>query len=326
MEGCDHEAKTTKGGLRLCKLHSAKEGKPRPHEAEGPAKALLEAAKPAPAEARFAPGEGGVGPRDEEASARLGRFLSEILAGGADEEALRAVSKSDEGPREAWESLREQAGVYLPKLPKDYPPAARKALLRLLTEEAPVPQDRAPQDDPVLGLKEVPTRGEDRQVPPARPQTLGTGPQPRPPQCIPPTERSGDEPADRRTLCPCHWGSFRAGARGPLPGPCRRLATQARGCHFIEFHGFRMRSAAVFRPAWAPDLSPLGAAWRAGATRASSAASFQRRHVNALHELSEADQEARSLSRLDLKPKSKPFAASSSGSSGESPARSASFR
>ena len=169
MEGCDHEAKATKGGLRLCKLHSAKEGKPgRPHEAEDPAKALLEAveaAKPVPAEARFAPGEGSGGPREGEAAARLGRFLSDVLAGGTDEEALRAASRGDEGPREGWESLREQAGVYLPKLPKDYPPIARKALVRLLTEEAPIPWDGAPRDDPVLGLKEVPIRADDRPAP-----------------------------------------------------------------------------------------------------------------------------------------------------------------
>lgn len=123
-EGCDREVKTSKGGLRLCKLHGAKEEKvkTRIQGVRSPGKST----RPPESEARFAPGRE---EKDElvqttaSSSAQattLGKYLRLILDGKDEFVALRECAPSGCGPRETWEDLKDQATAYVSKLPRDY--------------------------------------------------------------------------------------------------------------------------------------------------------------------------------------------------------------
>eukprot|EP00435_Cladocopium_sp_Y103_P039209 s1779_g10.t1 len=163
-EGCDREVKASKAGLRLCKLHGAKGEKVRPSTRT---KSSSSSAKPADApspmpiepEARFAPGieaQTTSPPQDAQQGTQatsLGKYLREILQGKTDAAALKACANPGCGPRETWEELKEQATTYVTRLPKDYPPKARKAIVFLVTEDCPI-QDWTSEDtgDPVLDL------------------------------------------------------------------------------------------------------------------------------------------------------------------------------
>lgn len=127
-EGCNKGVTATKGGLRLCKLHGAKEEKPKPSAKVRGTKPKAAASPPAgmsDSEARFAPGvetenSREVLPRATQPTS-LGQYLRAILEGKGISEALRACAKADCGPRETWEELKEQATAYVARLPRDYP-------------------------------------------------------------------------------------------------------------------------------------------------------------------------------------------------------------
>ena len=165
FEGCDKEVKTTKGGLRLCKLHGAKEERPRPSTRGKVARPRKEeiptAAAAVGTEARFAPGADlgmetvapALAAKPSPQATLLGKYLREILEGKEDIEALKLCARTGCGPHETWEDLKEQALVYVTKLPRDYPHLARKAVVNLVTEECPISEWKPePGSDPVLDL------------------------------------------------------------------------------------------------------------------------------------------------------------------------------
>ena len=157
MEGCDKEVKVAKNGVRLCKLHQSKEDKPRMTKA---AMKVATQEDRGDTEARFAPGETqpplpppSEPPVSQTRPDLLGRYLREVLKGKPDKECFDSCLSQDMGPREAWEELKDQATRYVSRLPRDYPAAARKAIVFLVTEEFPFSESplRA-EDGPVLGL------------------------------------------------------------------------------------------------------------------------------------------------------------------------------
>ena len=185
VDGCPNEAKSNRDGLKLCKLHAAREEKtkevPPSKQAEPKASAkvkpvrsrsrsksrnepLTEETQPATEEAvaRIAPGDP---PQQAETSKEslpvvstsgaevLGLYLSAILQGVDEDEALSLVSSPECGPRETRSVLKEAAVAYLPKLPQGYPAAAKKALVSLILEET-IALD---QYDPVLTLRPTQT-------------------------------------------------------------------------------------------------------------------------------------------------------------------------
>ena len=158
MEGCDREVKVAKNGVRLCKLHQGKEDKPR--MARMVSKPLRDT-EGGDTEERFAPGDvpppplpAPVEPPAPQGSSELlGKYLREILRGRTERDCFESCLTSGVGPRETWEELKEQATRYVTRLPRDYPPAARKAIVFLVTEDFPFSDSplRA-EADPVLGL------------------------------------------------------------------------------------------------------------------------------------------------------------------------------
>ena len=148
FEGCDREVKgTTRPGLRLCKLHGAKEERAKPTaKLRNPSLAVKPPVEnPTSAKARFVPRDDGtlvVGPSSAAAGSQpstqatsLRRYLRE---GKEEASALRACSLPGCGPRETWEDLKSQATAYVTRLPRDYPTKARKAIVYLVTEDCPI--------------------------------------------------------------------------------------------------------------------------------------------------------------------------------------------
>ena len=64
--------------------------------------------------------------------------------------ALGEILPPGEKPARYWNDLRKAASEYLPKLPEDYPPAARLGLVQIITEDPPVLAER--DLDPILDL------------------------------------------------------------------------------------------------------------------------------------------------------------------------------
>ena len=229
IEGCDREVKVSKGGLRLCKLHGAKEDRTRANRTKS---GLIASPKPAPPEkedksegtaACLAPGI----PTEARSSgslhraAMLGVYLRGILEGKDEIEALRSCQQGDCGPREAWEELKEHANSYVTKLPRGYPPAARRAIIFLVTEECPV-KDSVEEvaQDPVLNLVTTDEYASSRETLPQPPQGLHIETRPRlrlPGQ--PPTQLPSSDP---RGPLSCRRGcQYRARVRDT--NPMRRL-------------------------------------------------------------------------------------------------------
>ena len=163
FEGCDNEVKSSKNGLRLCKLHGAKEDKGRTNSrskssSEPPrTPAAPSVSSGRETEARFAPGLPDASLRPEgrqitHQTTSLSQYLKNILEGKTEWAALKECASQDCGPRETWESLKEQAAAYAARLPKDYPVEARRAVVRLLIEECPEPDWEEGHIDPVLAL------------------------------------------------------------------------------------------------------------------------------------------------------------------------------
>eukprot|EP00438_Fugacium_kawagutii_P010033 Skav212665 [mRNA] locus=scaffold1227:565246:577475:+ [translate_table: standard] len=184
-EGCDREVKNPKSGLRLCKLHSAKEERAKPSSRPKSSTRFdvpytNNTTPTLDPEARFAPGEDGVlqvvptSPPPPVAQPTtqailLGKYLREILEGREEVGALRASARPGCGPRETWEELKEQATAYVTRLPKDYPAKARRAIVFLVTEDCPLQEwvEEEPKD-PVLDLGSyVPTSVEAPEAPKA---------------------------------------------------------------------------------------------------------------------------------------------------------------
>eukprot|EP00438_Fugacium_kawagutii_P005702 Skav227832 [mRNA] locus=scaffold948:391182:404479:+ [translate_table: standard] len=175
-EGCDREVKASKGGLRLCKLHGAKEERVRPSskmKSSNLASKATPIQTPLPEpEARFAPGleaQGESLPKPTQASPQatvLGKYLRAVLDGQSEPEALQTCANSGCGPRETWEDLKDQATAYVARLPRDYPVKARKAIVNLVTEDCPLhewPQETT--QDPVLGLGVYAAAGSGERIP-----------------------------------------------------------------------------------------------------------------------------------------------------------------
>ena len=171
VEGCGAESKVTRGGLRLCKLHATKEEKVRKdsrtnREAvpSGDALEVVDPDRPSTGErqepeARFAPGprpsnlevEGdGKGVTKPPPYEELGQYLRLLVQGKTASTALGELLPPGEEPTRYWNDLRRAASEYLPKLPEDYPPAARLGLVHILTEEPPALASRSL--DPILDL------------------------------------------------------------------------------------------------------------------------------------------------------------------------------
>ena len=171
VDGCYAEARLNKDGLRLCKLHSAKEERPKAAVRRVKAK-IAPKAKSTPeappsdgeevlvTEARSAPGDQARREKasEGEGSALLGTYLRAILQGVSEREALGLASTPSCGAIETRSLLREAAIEYLPKLPDEYPQRAREAVIQLIlnTKEVEV---RPTNKDPVLELSEVTTSG-----------------------------------------------------------------------------------------------------------------------------------------------------------------------
>ena len=160
IEGCDREVKATRNGLRLCKMHGSKEERTRtPRGRNTPSPSVPKTEEPAHSqgpEARFAPGRPAAkGPERAQSSkvSLLSKYLKSILEGKGELVGLQDCAEGDQGPRETWEELKEQASAYVTRLPKDYPPLARKAIINLVTEDCPtVPLEDDGPEDPVLGI------------------------------------------------------------------------------------------------------------------------------------------------------------------------------
>lgn len=174
VDDCPEEAKTNRDGLRLCRMHSVKEEKPkpaakakRPEAGRGKPKAEVidipepetEAQRlpfpPVADEARIAPvGPGGTvkaSTSGDEGKGLLATYLKAILQGVDSREALCLTSGPQCGYEETYRLLREAAIEYLPRLPPGYPPEAKKAILDLIME-VHHDEEQAGQEDPVLSL------------------------------------------------------------------------------------------------------------------------------------------------------------------------------
>eukprot|EP00435_Cladocopium_sp_Y103_P015205 s4477_g3.t1 len=167
FEGCDREVKQTKGHLRLCKLHGAKDERVKlPAKPKAPTLGDPSRGSSAPTvaieedgtAACFTPGAASTETPKPKANSgnpatTLGKFLRHVLDGEEELQALKGSAEGDAGPRETWENLKEQASAYVARLPRDYPDLARRAIVRLVTEDCPYPEwTREDDEDPVLGL------------------------------------------------------------------------------------------------------------------------------------------------------------------------------
>ena len=173
IEGCGKEVKFVRNGLRLCKSHNSRE-----KEVKGRGSRQDQDSVPtsltASSEARSAPGGRPVdgtaakereepmagGPNstrtndERQKAALLGKYLTLILEGKNEREALSSCVEGDTGPHETWEILKEQGSGYVAKLPRDYPGVAKRAIIHLVTEECPhLTPPAIAEEDPVLGLK-----------------------------------------------------------------------------------------------------------------------------------------------------------------------------
>ena len=191
FEGCDREVKASKSGLRLCKLHGAKEERAKPTVRPKGSSSSGAPVTPQPTilqidpEARFAPG-GESRPISAQPATQanpqataLGKYLREILEGKDEAASLKACAQSGCGPRETWEDFKVQATAYVTRLPKDYP-QARKAIVFLVTENCPI-QEWAQEEirDPVLDLgpyASTPVESEERLEIPKAVEVLPTLP------------------------------------------------------------------------------------------------------------------------------------------------------
>ena len=112
FEGCDREVKASKSGLRLCKLHGAKEERAKPTVRPKGSSSSGAPVTPQPTilqidpEARFAPG-GESRPISAQPATQanpqataLGKYLREILEGKDEAASLKACALSGCGPRE----------------------------------------------------------------------------------------------------------------------------------------------------------------------------------------------------------------------------------
>ena len=153
IDGCEAEAKTVRGGLRLCKLHAAKEEKVKKgvgtHQPDSAPKEKgvdlgdASAAQGDPiagTAARLAPGaDAGTPPQGNPFEAEgaksdlpyeeLGQYLRLLMQGKTTGQALADVMPVYGDPSVAWLNLRRAAAEYLPRLPDDYPSSARAARL-----------------------------------------------------------------------------------------------------------------------------------------------------------------------------------------------------
>ena len=175
IDGCEAEAKTVRGGLRLCKLHATKEEKIKRGGGQGPSDATQkERAADHPGEtstssgvladgtaACFAPGtearppQQGIHTEADESKGdlpyeELGQYLRLLMQGKTTGQALSEVMPLYGDPSAAWLNLRRAAAEYLPKLPDDYPASARGGIVNLLTEECPDVFEKGL--DPILDL------------------------------------------------------------------------------------------------------------------------------------------------------------------------------
>lgn len=167
VDGCYSEAKLNKEGLRLCKLHSTREERPkaparRVKAKSGPKGPMMPSSASVPAleveddpvtAARIAPGHGDSGDQrhEGEGAALLGTYLRAILQGVSEREAIGLTSTPACGVQETKALLREAALNYLPRLPDDYPTKAREAVVHLVLNSYPQ-EAKAPAKDPVLEL------------------------------------------------------------------------------------------------------------------------------------------------------------------------------
>ena len=162
VEGCNNDARSVLKGVRLCKLHSAKEEKgPKPQsEAKGPRSAgdvVQEADKEGTTslpEARSAPGQGGGNPGDlasmgneQEDSKDLAAYLQARLNGESHSVALLGTAKRDESLAAAGKRLTETAKAALQRLPPDYPEEVAQ-LIRGLSGA----REKGETPDPILEL------------------------------------------------------------------------------------------------------------------------------------------------------------------------------
>ena len=167
VDECYTEARTNKDGLRLCKLHATKEERVRskpsveevkpPTSEEGGLRVLEEVASGprVEPEARSAPGlacEKEV-TRDPQL---LAVYVKAVLQGVPVAEAVSITAAGrDDGLPSVHQTLKATAAWYVPRLPNGYPPEAKKALISLLSEEAP---QTHPEVDPILQIQ-IPTPG-----------------------------------------------------------------------------------------------------------------------------------------------------------------------
>ncbi|CAE7308056.1 unnamed protein product, partial [Symbiodinium necroappetens] len=162
VEGCNNAARSVLKGVRLCKLHSAKEERgPKPQgEAKGP-RAVGDVVKEAdkeeaasPPEARSAPGQGGVDSsnlaatgNEQEDSKDLAAYLQARLNGESHSVALLSTAKRDESLTAASRRLTETAKAALQRLPSDYPEEVTQ-LIRSLAGA----REKGETPDPILEL------------------------------------------------------------------------------------------------------------------------------------------------------------------------------
>ena len=166
IEGCDREVKLSKNGLKLCKMHGAKEERTKTTRNRASSSASTPQGKdnadPNGAlfgpEARTAPGlEVAKRPSSSNphGAALLAKYLKAVIEGKDEKSCLSLCVSGDRGPRETWEELKEQATGYVTKLPKDYPPIARKAIVNLVTEDCPEISITAEEGGPILELGKI---------------------------------------------------------------------------------------------------------------------------------------------------------------------------
>ncbi|CAE7796727.1 unnamed protein product, partial [Symbiodinium necroappetens] len=162
VEGCNNAARSVLKGVRLCKLHSAKEERgPKPQsEAKGPRavgdvvkEASKEEATPQP-EARSAPGQGStdsVNPattgNEQGDSKDLAAYLQARLNGESHSVAFLGTAKRDESLVAASRRLTAAAKAALRRLPPDYPEEVAQ-LIRSLAGA----REKEEAFDPILEL------------------------------------------------------------------------------------------------------------------------------------------------------------------------------
>ncbi|CAK9011227.1 Uncharacterized protein SCF082_LOCUS11010, partial [Durusdinium trenchii] len=141
---------------------------------------------------------------ERQKAALLGKYLTLILEGKNEREALSSCVEGDTGPHETWEILKEQGSGYVAKLPRDYPGVAKRAIIHLVTEECPhLTPPAIAEEDPVLGLK------------------LPPGPSPEP------------FPQATNTTMPTPKGP----SHGQAPGAETRAATPLTACLYLPRRG-----------------------------------------------------------------------------------------